>query len=208
MNALLKNRLGLVAILRGLEPERAVEVAQVVFDAGIDMIEVPLNSPAPFRSIAAIVAALGDKALIGAGTVLTTDDVDRLADTGAKLMVSPNTNPAVIAHAAESGLVSLPGALTPSEMFAALEAGAIGLKLFPAELASPAALKAVRAVLPSETPVYVVGGIDGANMGEYLDAGAAGFGIGSAIFKPGKMLSDIADGAAQLVAAYRAAQAR
>ena len=208
MNALLKDRLGLVAILRGLEPERAVEVAQAVFDAGIDVIEVPLNSPDPFRSIAAIVATLGEKALIGAGTVLTSADVDRLAKTGAKLMVSPNTNPEVIAQAARRDLVALPGALTPSEMFAALDAGASGLKLFPAELASPAALKAVRAVLPVEAPVYVVGGIDGANMGTYLDAGAAGFGIGSAIFKPGKSLAEIADGAAQLVVAYKAALSR
>jgi 2-dehydro-3-deoxyphosphogalactonate aldolase len=202
----LEGRLPLVAILRGLEPERAVDVANVLLEAGLDIIEVPLNSPDPFRSIAAIVGACGDRGLIGAGTVLTVADVDRLADIGAGLVVSPNCNPSVIARTAAHGLVSLPGVLTPTEMFAAVEAGATGLKIFPAELVGPAAVKAVKAVLPPAVPVYVVGGINAGNMAHYLAAGVAGFGMGGSLFKPGKSLSDIANDAAAIVAAFRAAK--
>lgn len=201
----LDGRLPLVAILRGLEPERAVAVAEVLVTAGLDIIEVPLNSPDPFRSIGAILAAVGERALVGAGTVLQVDQVDRLADLGAGLVVSPNCSPAVINRTAARGMVSLPGVLTPTEMFAALDAGATGLKIFPAELVSPAVVKAVKAVLPATAPVYVVGGINSENMAAYLAAGAAGFGMGGSLFKPGKTLEAIAADAAALVSAYRGA---
>lgn len=202
----LAGRFPLVAILRGLEPDRAVDVAHMLVDAGIDIIEVPLNSPDPFTSIAAIVKAVGTRALIGAGTVLQSEAVDRLADIGAALVVSPNCNLPVIARAAELGMVSLPGVLTPSEMFAALEAGASGLKIFPAELVPPAAVKAVRAVLPAHVPVFLVGGISADNMADYCAAGASGFGMGGSLFTPGKSLDAIAADARNLVAAFRAAK--
>ena len=201
----LDGRLPLVAILRGLEPERAVAVAEVLVSAGLEIIEVPLNSPEPFRSIGAIVAAVGERALIGAGTVLQVDQVDRLADLGAGLVVSPNCNPAVINRTAARGMVALPGVLTPTEMFAALDAGATGLKIFPAELVSPVVVKAVKAVLPPTVPIYMVGGINSENMATYLAAGAAGFGMGGSLFKPGKPLAAIAADAAALVSAYRGA---
>lgn len=202
----IEGRLPLVAILRGLEPERAVQVGEALADAGFDIIEVPLNSPKPLVSIAALVEALGSRALIGAGTVLAEAEVDTLAAIGAKLVVSPNCNPAVIRAAVAHGMVSLPGVLTPTEMFAALEAGASGLKIFPAEMVGPAGVKAVRAVLPRDVPVLAVGGITAANMGDYLAAGATGFGIGGAIFSPGKPLAEIAADARAIVAAFNAAR--
>ncbi len=204
----LEGRLPLVAILRGLEPERAAEVALGLVDSGFDIIEVPLNSPQPLRSIAAIVEALGDRALVGAGTVLDPAQVDDLAAIGAGLVVSPNCNPAVIARTAERGMVSLPGVLTPSEMFAALAAGASGLKVFPAELFSPAAARAVRAVLPPAVPVYAVGGIGAGNMAAYLEAGLDGFGIGGSLYKPGKPLDAIVSDARAIVAAFKNAIGR
>lgn len=204
----LAGRLPLVAILRGLEPDRAVDVAQVLVDAGFGIIEVPLNSPEPLRSIGAIVDALGDNALIGAGTVLAPAQVDELAAIGAGLVVSPNCDPAVISRTVQHRMVSLPGVLTPSEMFAGLAAGATGLKVFPAELFSPAAARAVRAVLPPTVPVYAVGGIGADNMAAYLEAGLDGFGIGGSLFKPGKSLDDIARDAKRIVAAFKAAASR
>lgn len=207
MTHTIEGRLPLVAILRGLEPERAVAVGEALVEAGFDIIEVPLNSPDPLASIAALVSALGDHALVGAGTVLTEAAVDSLAAIGAGLVVSPNCNPAVIRRTAALGMVSLPGVFTPTEMFAALEAGASGLKLFPAEAASPAVIKAVRAVLSPQVPLLAVGGISAANMGDYLAAGATGFGIGGSLFKPGKPLGEIAEDARAIVAAFRAARA-
>lgn len=206
MAGTIEGRLPLVAILRGLEPERAVAVGEVLVEAGFDIIEVPLNSPEPLTSIAALVEALGDCALIGAGTVLTEAQVDDLAAIGAQLVVSPNCNPAVIRRTAAYGMVSMPGVVTPTEMFAALEAGATGLKIFPAEMVSPAIIKAVRAVLPPQVPVLAVGGINAGNMGAFLAAGAAGFGIGGSLFKPGKPLAEIDADARAIVAAFRAAQ--
>ncbi len=205
MDQRLEGKLPLVAILRGLEPERAVEVGTALVEAGFDILEVPMNSPEPLRSIEAMMGVLGDKALIGAGTVLDTRQVDALADLGARLVVSPNCNVQVIVRTSARGMVSFPGVLTPSEMFTALEAGATGLKIFPAELMAPPILKAVRAVLPPAVPVYVVGGINAANMAEYIAAGASGFGIGGSLFKPGKPVEDIARDAVALVAAYKAA---
>jgi 2-dehydro-3-deoxyphosphogalactonate aldolase len=207
MTHTIEGRLPLVAILRGLEPERAVAVGEALVEAGFDIIEVPLNSPDPLASIAALVSALGDHALIGAGTVLAEAEVEALAAIGAGLVVSPNGNPAVIRRTAALGMVSLPGVFTPTEMFAALEAGASGLKLFPAEMASPAVVRAVRAVLPPQVPLFAVGGISAANMGDYLAAGAAGFGIGGSLFKPGKPLAEIVADAQAIVAAFKAARA-
>lgn len=206
MTHTIEGRLPLVAILRGLEAQRAVDVGQTLVECGFDIIEVPLNSPDPLTSIAALVTGLGDRALIGAGTVLTEAQVDALANIGAGLVVSPNCNPAVIRRTAEHGMVSLPGVLTPTEMFAAIDAGATGLKIFPAELVSPAIIKAVRAVLPPQVPIYAVGGVNADNMGEYLGAGAAGFGIGGSLFTPGKPLAQIAADARAIVAAFKAAQ--
>ncbi|MFN4019971.1 MAG: 2-dehydro-3-deoxy-6-phosphogalactonate aldolase [Erythrobacter sp.] len=203
----IEGRLPLVAIVRGLEPERAVAVGDVLVDCGFDIIEVPLNSPEPFVSIRALVDALGGRALIGAGTVLTQAQVDELATIGAQLVVSPNCNPAVIRRTATHGMVSIPGVVTPSEMFAALEAGATGLKIFPAEMVSPAIIRAVRAVLPPQVPLLAVGGIHAGNMGDYLAAGATGFGIGGSLFTSGKPLADIAADARALVAAFKAARA-
>ena len=207
MTQTIEGRLPLVAILRGLEPERAVQVGEALVEAGFDIIEVPLNSPEPLVSIAALVEALGHRALIGAGTVLAEAEVDALAAIGAQLVVSPNCNPAVIRRSVAHGMVSLPGMLTPTEMFAAIDAGASGLKIFPAEIVGPAGLKAVRAVLPRQVPVLAVGGISAANMGDYLAAGAAGFGIGGALFMPGKPLAAIAADARTIVAAFNAVRA-
>lgn len=202
----IEGRTPLVAILRGLEPERAVAVGEVLVECGFDIIEVPLNSPDPLTSITALIDALGDRALIGAGTVLAEAQVDALAAIGAQLVVSPNGNPAVIRRAVGHGMVSLPGVLTPTEMFAALEAGATGLKIFPAEMVSPAIISAVRAVLPTSLPLFAVGGINAGNMGDYLSAGVAGFGIGGSLFKPGKPLAAIAADARSIVAAFDAAR--
>jgi 2-dehydro-3-deoxyphosphogalactonate aldolase len=194
----------LIAILRGLEPERAAAVAHALVDAGISLIEVPLNSPDPLSSIEAIIAAVGDAALVGAGTVLDTGAVRSLAGIGARLVVAPNCNAAVIDAAVASGMIALPGVLTPTEMFAAIAAGAHGLKIFPAELVPPAAVKAVRAVLPPGLPLFMVGGISAANMAAYRAAGATGFGLGSSLFTPGKPLADIAAAAKAVVAAWDA----
>lgn len=195
----------LVAILRGLQNSCALEVGDILTGSGFEILEVPLNSPEPFSSIGTLVKAFGGNAIIGAGTVLETSQVEQLDDIGATLVVSPNCNPKVIGKTAEKGMISLPGVLTPSEMFAALDAGATGLKIFPAELFSPSAIKAVRSVLPAETPIYVVGGISASNMKQYLDAGATGFGIGGSLFKPGKPLNDIAEDAQAIVEAFRIA---
>lgn len=203
----LSQRLPLIAILRGINPDDAVEVARVLIEAGIELIEVPMNSPKPLRSIEAMIAAFGEKAIFGAGTVQSVDTVDALANLGAKLVVAPHFDRRVVERANENGLISLPGVLTPTEIFAALGAGATGLKIFPAELFSPAALKAVRAVLPYEMPVFVVGGINESNLRAYLEAGATGFGFGNSIFKPGKELDLIALDARKIVTAFKAARA-
>lgn len=206
MEAFLEGRLPLVAILRGLEPDRAADVGELLVDCGFDILEVPLNSPEPMQSIARLVAAVGDRALVGAGTVLTEREVDHLHSIGAGLVVSPNCDTRVIARSASLGLVTLPGVLTPTEMFAALDAGASGLKIFPAEMVAPAVIRAVRAVLPPTTAIFAVGGIEAANMQAFLAAGAVGFGIGGALFRPGKPLDAVAADARALVEAYRAAR--
>jgi len=190
----------LVAILRGIKPDEIEAVADALVAAGFTMIEVPLNSPEPLVSIAKIAHRYGPEVLIGAGTVLTVADVETVADAGGRLIVSPNVNPAVIARSAALGLVSLPGYATPTEAFAALEAGAHGLKLFPAEAASPGVLKAQLAVIPRNVPVLAVGGVTPENLGDWMAAGAAGGGLGSALYKAGRSADDVAKVAKAFVA--------
>ncbi len=178
--------LPLIAILRGLKPDEAVEIGEAIVAAGFRCLEVPLNSPEPLESIRRLRAALDGRALVGAGTVLSVEAAREVADAGGQLVISPNTNIKVIAETKTLGLLSLPGFFTPSEAFAALDAGADALKLFPAEIAGPKGLKAVRAVLPPATRIYPVGGVDPDSMAAWRSAGASGFGIGSGVFKPGQ----------------------
>ncbi len=193
--------LPLVAILRGIAPEEALPVGQALASTGWTLIEIPLNSPKPLDSIAAMASAL-PQALVGAGTVLTAGDVRDVQAAGGQLIVSPNYNPAVVREAVRLGLLCLPGVMTASEAFAALEAGAAGLKLFPAEMMTPAVVKALRAVLPADALVLPVGGITPANMRDYLAAGASGFGIGSALYKPGMPAAEVKQYAIEFIAAY------
>ena len=194
-------QLPLVAILRGLSPAEAEAVGDAVTSTGFRLLEVPLNSPQPMASIAAMRKRFPD-ALVGAGTVLTVQHVRDVHAAGGELIVSPNFDAAVVAESARLGMVSLPGVMTPTEAFGALAAGASGLKLFPAELASPAVVKALLAVLPTGTPLMPVGGITPANMQAWRDAGAAGFGIGSALYKPGKSAAAVREDAVRFVAAW------
>lgn len=193
----------LVAIIRGVTPTEAIAIGQALFDEGIRIIEVPLNSPDPFDSIARIAAHLGDRALIGAGTVLTPAEVTRVAEAGGRLIVSPSTDPEVIRATVEAGMVSSPGYFTPSEAFVALSAGAHALKLFPAEGASPAVVKAQRAVIPRTTPLLVVGGVRPDTMTPWLDAGADGFGLGSGIYRPRQTPAEVAAQARAYVSGLR-----
>jgi 2-dehydro-3-deoxyphosphogalactonate aldolase len=197
--------LPLVAILRGVTPTRVEGVANALFEAGIRAIEVPLNSPEPFVSIEKLAKLFGDRCLTGAGTVLDIANVDRVADAGGKLLVTPNTNPGVIARGVEKGMTVMPGFYTPSEGFAAVAAGAKTLKLFPASTGGIDHLKAMLAVLPKNVPVYAVGGVGAANMSEWIKAGAAGFGLGSELFKPDFTDAEIAERARKCVAACKAA---
>jgi 2-dehydro-3-deoxyphosphogalactonate aldolase len=202
---LLLAELPLVAILRGVTPARIEGVAGALFAAGIRAIEVPLNSPDPFKSIEILAKAFGDRCLTGAGTVLTVGDVDRVVDAGGKLLVTPNTHVAVIARGVEKGLTVMPGFFSPSEAFAAIAAGAKILKLFPASTGGIGHLQAMLAVLPKTVPVYAVGGVGAGNMSEWRKAGAAGFGLGSELFKPDFSDEDIASRARKCVAAFKAA---
>ncbi|TQS72570.1 2-dehydro-3-deoxy-6-phosphogalactonate aldolase [Rhodobacteraceae bacterium] len=192
----------IVAILRGITPPEALEITDALIEAGITRIEVPLNSPDALTSIAQMVDHAGDRALLGAGTVLTTRDVADVADTGAKLIVSPDTNPEVIKATKAAGLTSLPGCFTPSEAFAALRAGADGLKLFPGDLIGPKGLRAMAVVIPKGTEIWAVGGAGADNLSEWVAAGASGVGVGGALYRPGDDAATIGARARALVEAY------
>ncbi|MFC8750970.1 2-dehydro-3-deoxy-6-phosphogalactonate aldolase [Pseudomonas oryzihabitans] len=196
--------LPLIAILRGVTPDEIVAVGRALHDAGFRVIEIPLNSPQPYESIHRLTAELGESCLIGAGTVLTEAQVAEVDAAGGRLIVSPNANLAVIRASKAAGLVSAPGVATPSEGFAALGAGADSLKLFPAEQLGPAVVKAWRAVFPKELALLPVGGITPDNMGPYVAAGANGFGLGSALYKPGLSAAQVSANAQAFAAGWRA----
>jgi 2-dehydro-3-deoxyphosphogalactonate aldolase len=194
----------LVAIIRGVTPDEAEAIGEAIFNVGIRIIEVPLNSPDPLASIDRLAKKFGDRALVGGGTVLDPEKVEEVKAAGGRIVVAPNINISVIRATIVAGMVSLPGYFTPSEAFAALAAGATGLKLFPAEGASAAVLKAQRAVLPKDVPVIVVGGISPDNMQPWLEAGANGFGLGTGLYKPGQSPEETAQKARAYVAGLKA----
>lgn len=194
----------LIAILRGLRPSKSVDIGQALLKAGFVALEVPLNSPDPLDSIRLLQDRFGDRAVVGAGTVLTCQDVADVAAAGGRIIISPNANPEVIRATKTAGLISLPGVFTPTEAFAALAAGADGLKLFPAEIAGVSGLKAQRAVLPKATPFYAVGGVTPGSLAAWRAAGADGFGIGSAVYKSGYSPEEVGRRAAAFVDAWRA----
>lgn len=203
----LQRRLGecpLVAIIRGVTPGEVEAVGEAIYEAGIRIVEVPLNSPDPLESIGKLAKRLGDRALIGGGTVLTVEDVERVRDVGGRIIVSPSTDSAVIEATVSAGLVSSPGFFTPSEAIEAIQAGAHALKLFPAECASPALVRAQRAVFPKDLPIIVVGGVKPADMRGWLDAGATGFGLGSGLYKPGRVPAEVGDQARAYIAGLSA----
>jgi 2-dehydro-3-deoxyphosphogalactonate aldolase len=200
------DELPLVAILRGLRPDEAVEIGEAIVSAGFRCLEVPLNSPRPLDSVRRLRGAFDGRALVGAGTVLDLEAVRAVADAGGQVVISPNTQPDVIRAAKAAGLMSMPGFFTPSEAFAALSAGADVLKLFPAEVAGPVGLKAVRAVLPTSARVYAVGGVEPDSVARWVAAGASGLGLGSAIFKPGRSAAEVGRAAAAFVEAWRTVQ--
>jgi 2-dehydro-3-deoxyphosphogalactonate aldolase len=193
----------LVAILRGIRPEEAEAIGTALIGAGLRIIEVPLNSPDPMRSISLLSTLFGANAVIGAGTVMTPEQVQQIAGFGGRLIVTPHADPAIVRAAKAAGLFAVPGFFTPAEAFALLAAGADALKLFPAEAGSPAMLRALRAVLPPQTKLLPVGGVDATNIPAWRDAGAAGYGIGSAIYKPGDSAAAVEEKAGALVAALR-----
>jgi 2-dehydro-3-deoxyphosphogalactonate aldolase len=197
----------LIAILRGITPGETIPVCEALISAGITMIEVPLNSPDALTSIAMASNALGDKAAIGAGTVLTKKNVWAVSDAGGTFIVSPDTNKQVIEETVRLQMLSYPGVFTPTDAFRAIKAGATGLKFFPAEVLGPKGIKAIKAVLPPEIPVYAVGGASPDNFGEYFAAGCTGFGLGTYIYKPGMDAAQVAERGAAAVAAYDAEKA-
>jgi 2-dehydro-3-deoxyphosphogalactonate aldolase len=194
----------LVAILRGVRPDEVIDVAEALFEAGFRIIEVPLNSPEPYASIALLSGRFGSQALVGAGTVTNVAQVERVQDAGGRVIVMPHADGAVVREAKSRDMLALPGFSTPTEAFAMLAAGADGLKLFPAEAHPPAVLKAMRAVLPKATAVLPVGSITPDNMEPYWHAGAGGFGLGSALYRTGARLDDVAGAAGQFITRWRA----
>lgn len=199
-------RCPLVAILRGVRPDEVEPIGDALVAAGFTLIEVPMNSPDPLESIGRLARRLDGQALIGAGTVLTPDQVRAVQQVGGRLIISPNSNLSVIAQSAQAGLVSMPGYFTPTEAFAAVHAGASALKLFPAEAATPAVLKAQRAVLPKDLPILVVGGINPDTMAPWVAAGANGFGLGSALYKPGATAAQVSEAAQAFLNGWNATQ--
>lgn len=200
-------RRNLVAILRGITPPEVDAVSDALIEAGFEVLEVPLNSPDALQSIARMARRHGQRVLIGGGTMLTTDDVDRVAGAGGRLMVSPNMRPAVIAHAAARGMVTMPGVLSPTEAFDALDAGASGLKFFPASLLGPQGLAALLAVLPTGTVAGAVGGVGPQNMADYVAVGITTFGLGTNAYRPGDSAAQVRDKARALIEAYDSAMA-
>jgi 2-dehydro-3-deoxyphosphogalactonate aldolase len=194
----------LIAIVRGVTPDEAEAIGEAIYQGGIRIIEVPLNSPDPLDSIERLAAKFGDRMLVGAGTVVDPQQVEAVRQAGGRLIVAPNTDTRVIAATVAAGMVSSPGYFTPSEAFAACNAGATALKLFPAEAATPGVLKAMLAVIPKDVPQIIVGGIKPDNMRPWLDAGATGFGLGSGLYKPGQSAADTLDKARAYVAGLRA----
>ena len=194
----------LIAILRGVKPEDVEAIGDALVEAGFTILEVPMNSPDPLDSIARLARRFEGRAVVGAGTVLRVEDVEAVGAAGGTLIIAPNANVRVIAAAAEKGYVALPGIATPTEAFAALDAGAAALKLFPAEAASPAVLKAMRAILPKDTRVLPVGGIVPEVVADWRKAGAAGFGLGSALFAPGMTAADVGARAAKFITTWNA----
>lgn len=193
-----------IAVLRDLQPQEAAAVGEALVSAGIRLMEVPLNRPAAHKALGALTDAMGERALVGAGTVLTLQEANAAADLGARFLVSPDANPAVIEETKHLGLVSLPGAFTPTEAFTAIRAGADAIKLFPGELAGAAGVKALKAVLPAEIPLIVFGGVTTATIAAYRTAGADSFGIGGALYAPGRTPDEIVAGARTLAAALQA----
>ncbi len=193
---------GLVAILRGIRPSETDAIVDVLIEAGFGAIEIPLNSPDPFVSIGKAVARAPDGCLVGAGTVLSTTDVDRLNDVGGRLMISPNVDPAVIIRAASHGMVTMPGVFTPTEALAACAAGASALKFFPASVLGPAGINAIRAVLPKDVPVGAVGGVSDTDFAAYAKVGVRTFGLGSSLYKAGMDATEVGARARAAVRAY------
>jgi 2-dehydro-3-deoxyphosphogalactonate aldolase len=198
----------IIAILRGIKPEEAALICEAILEAGITTIEIPLNSPRPLESIALLANRFGSDATIGAGTVLSAQEVRDVASAGGKIIVSPNFDAEVVRETKSLKLESWPGVLTPSECFAALRAGADGLKMFPCSVLGPAGVKAIRAVLPPETQLYAVGGAGPENFAEWFAAGMNGFGIGSAIYKPGDSAAKLREVSRDIVRAYDAARVK
>lgn len=195
-------KLPLVAILRGVKPDEIIEMADAIRAAGFSMIEVPLNSPDPIQSIEKLVNHMGDEVLVGAGTVLTKEQVDQIDAVGGRLIVSPHTDVELIRYSKEKNLYNVPGFITPTEGFAAIHAGADAIKMFPASLAGPGGLKAMLDVLPRTTPVFPVGGVSADNLGEYLSVGARGFGLGSGLYKAGMSVAEVEANARAYVEAF------
>jgi len=192
----------LIAILRGIRPEETADTISVLIEAGFEAIEIPLNSPEPFHSIRIASEVAGQRALIGAGTVLTVEDVERLAKVGSRLVVSPNMVPAVIERAAQAGMVTMPGVMTPTEALAALSAGASALKFFPASVIGASGIAAIRTVLPADTKIGAVGGVSETNFADYIKFGITMFGLGSSLYRPGMSAADVATRARAAIAAY------
>ncbi|PCI87431.1 MAG: 2-dehydro-3-deoxy-6-phosphogalactonate aldolase [Hyphomicrobiales bacterium] len=196
----------LIAILRGVKPQEVLEIAQIIYQAGIKVIEIPLNSPEPYNSIEILQQAMGDEAVIGAGTVTNIEQVKKIHAVGGRLIVSPNTNIAVIKRSKQLGLYSAPGFYTPSEAFAAIEAGADALKMFPADTLGTKGLKAIAVVLPPEMPIFPVGGVNADNMADFIAVGASGFGLGSGLYKAGMTAEQVGVNAAAYVKAIQNAK--
>lgn len=192
----------LIAILRGVKPKEVLEIAMVIFEAGIKTIEIPLNSPEPYESIEILQTAMGNSAIIGAGTVTTIEQVKQVKSAGGRLIVSPNTNANVIKYTKQQGLYSIPGFYTPSEAFSAIEAGADGLKMFPADTLGTVGLKSISVVLPNHIPIYPVGGVNCNNLADFINVGASGFGLGSGLYKAGMTTKQVRNNANEYVKSY------